>query len=203
MNLNIGSGDCGSLLARKNTKTYQNLWAKFIGEKPYYNALGSPIDALRTGAILEDVYFSICPENCYVQVNVRCKEMDVFSASLDFAFIEKGQIADFEELKTIYFPDFVELVEPLRGLPYDEYIPVIKKKFKKYYNQVQFQMMCSGLNKCTLVFIPVYSYDDSENLTRQIKPEEVAKFDIIRDEKVISQIVERGQIFQLVKDDLK
>jgi hypothetical protein len=57
MNLTIGSGDVAALMAGKDTKTFGDLMRKFVDEnKPYYNALASPIDALRTGAILEKNY---------------------------------------------------------------------------------------------------------------------------------------------------
>ena len=46
----------------------------------------------------------------------------------------------------------------------------------------------------------VYSYDDEENYSRDILPNEVLKVRISRDEEVIERIKERGRIFQQIKD---
>lgn len=201
MNLVIGSGDISALMAGKNTVAFQNLLRKFVAaEKPFYNALASPIDALRTGAILEKRYLALLPDNYMVQYKVTNPEMDVFTSSIDFAKIEGGKIVDFDELKSMYFADFVELIEPIRN---GDYMDVIKKKFKKYYNQVQIQLFCSGLDSANLVFIPVYSYNDEENELREIKANEVAKFRIYRDEEVINTIREKAMLFQTIKDYFK
>lgn len=201
MNLVIGSGDISALMAGKNTVAFQNLLRKFVAaEKPFYNALASPIDALRTGAILEKRYLATLPDNYMVQYKVTNPEMDVFTSSIDFAKIEGGKIVDFDELKSMYFADFVELIEPIRN---GDYMDVIKKKFKKYYNQVQIQLFCSGLDSANLVFIPVYSYNDEENELREIKANEVAKFRIYRDEEVINTIREKAVLFQTIKDYFK
>lgn len=201
MNLVIGSGDISALMAGKNTVAFQNLLRKFVAaEKPFYNALASPVDALRTGAILEKRYLALLPDNYMVQYKVTNPEMDVFTSSIDFAKIEGGKIVDFDELKSMYFADFVELIEPIRN---SDYMDVIKKKFKKYYNQVQIQLFCSGLDSANLVFIPVYSYNDEENELREIKANEVAKFRIYRDEEVINTIREKAVLFQTIKDYFK
>lgn len=203
MNLIIGSGDIGALLMDKNTKGFQDLVRKFVAEdKPYYNALASPIDQLRTGAVLEERYFQILPEGYYLQYKVTSKEMDVFCSSLDFAFLDKNLVVDFDELKTLSLTDFLEIIEPLRDTSEVEYLPVIKKTFKKYYNQIQCQLFCSDLEAANLVFLAVESYEDAENYYRDILPNDFVSFRIKRDETVISLIKERGKFFQDIKDYL-
>jgi len=195
----IGSGDIGSLLSGKTTDGHAKLLRRFVsGEKPYYNAKHSPIDALRTGAILEDRYFKILPDEYYAQYVVCSEEMNVFKSSIDFAKMDGGKIIDFDELKTTSFDDFLKI----QSLPedYNSYIKEIKRLYKKYYTQVQQQLYCSGLKEANLVFLVVYSYDDAENYQREIKENEYRKFRIKRDEKVINEIKERGQIFQQIKD---
>ena len=83
------------------------------------------------------------------------------------------------------------------------YLPVIKKKFKKYYNQVQIQIYCSDLQSCNLVFLIVNIYDDDENRARIITDSDVAKFRIERDDKAIESIKQRGAFFQSIKDQFK
>lgn len=204
MNLTIGSGDIGALMAGRDTVTFQNLLRKFVAaDKPYYNALASPIDQFRIGAILENRYLETLPDCYMVQYKVTCADMDVFTSSLDFARIEGGKVADFDELKSLHFDDFLSKIEPIRGTEADVYIPVIRKHFKKYYNQVQAQLMCAGLQAANLVFVPVYNYDDDENKARTIEEYECAKFRIRRDEKTISAIKEKGKLFQTIKDYFK
>ena len=204
MNLYIGSGDVGSLLMGQQTKGYQDLFRKFFSEsKPNYNALASPIDALRTGAILEGVYAEFLGDGYYEQVVTVSKEMDVFKSSLDFAKIEGGEVVDFDELKTIWFTEYVEIIKPMAELSEQDLTKLLKRKFKKYYNQVQQQLYTSELDECNLVFLSVESYDDAENYSRTIKDEDVTKFRIKRDEDVISLIKGRGGIFQSLKDNFK
>lgn len=204
MNLSIGSGDIKSLLMGKQTKGYQNLLRNFVSDKkPYYNAYASPIDALRTGAIMENIYIELLPDGYYTQVKVRSKEMDVFKSSLDFAKMEKGKVIDFDELKTIWLTDFIDIVKPLTELKPKEAQKVISKKFKGYYNQVQQQLYTTELDSCNLVFLAVTSYDDDFNKKRVIKQNEVIKFRIFKDEKVIQKIKEAGKIFQIIKDNFK
>lgn len=204
MNLTIGSGDIASLMSGKDTAAFKGLLRKFISDdKPYYNALASPIDACRIGAIIESRYLDILPDNYMVQYKVTSEEMDAFTSSIDFAKIESGKIVDFDELKSIYFADFIEHIEPLRNEPSDVYLPIIRKKFKKYYNQVQAQLFCSGLQSANLVFVPVYSYDDDDNEMRKISENEIVKLRIQRDECAINEIKERGMIFQKIKDFFK
>lgn len=197
----IGSGDVSALLAAKDSKAHVSLMQRFVsGVKPRYNALASPIDALRTGAILEDGYHQTLPMDYYPQHVVVSEEMNVLRSSLDFAKLYKGKVVDFEELKTKSFNDFVNQVEPLRGADEAEYLPFIKKSHKEYYHQIQQQLYCAGLDEATLVFLAVYSYDDEENVGRNIQPNEVVKFRIRRDEQVIAGIKERAAIFQQIKD---
>lgn len=197
MNLSIGSGDVVKLISGKQTKGYADLWRKFLDENPpYYNAFASPIDALRTGAILESAYYDTLPDDYYTQVKATCKDYDVCTSSIDFAKIENNEIVDFDELKTIFFPDYIETV---KGLDID----LVKKKFKSNYNQVQFQLMCTGLDSCNLVFLAVHSYDDEENQLRIIEENEVTKFRIQRDQDVIDLIISRVEVFQKVKDHFK
>ena len=189
----IGSGDVSALLAGKDTKAHIQLMQRFVsGEKPYYNAYASPIDALRTGAILEDRYIFCLSDNYYSQYKVQSYEMDVFVASLDFAQIECGEVVDFDELKTCSFDDFLTL--QAKGVDFK------KAPYKQYYNQVQEQLYCTGLYTANLVFLVAYDYDDINNLTRDIKDNEYFKVKIKRDDEIISQIKERGKIFQQIKD---
>ena len=195
----IGSGDVGSLMAGLNTKAQINLLKRFVSDEiPYYNAKASPIDALRTGAILEDRYQLILDDSYYPQCKSISKEMDVFKCSLDFAKIQNSVIVDFDELKTCSFTDFLNL-EPFRN-DNKSGVDYIKKKYKKYYNQVQQQLYCTELNSANMVLLAVYSYVDEENYIRDIKSNEYIKFRIDRDETVIEKIKERGFIFQQLKD---
>lgn len=204
MNLRIGSGDIGSLLMGTNTKGFQDFFRMFVSDKkPNYNAFASPIDACRAGAILEDRYLQILPDNYYPQYKVQSAEMDVFVATLDFAKIDGGEVVDFDELKTLNLEDFLKHVELLRDEPERVYLPVIKKTFKKYYNQVQEQLYCAGIDSANLVFLSVYTYNDEANYKRIIEPYDIIRFRIKRDEDVISVIKKRGQIFQTIKDYFK
>ena len=115
MSLIIGSGDVARLISGKKTKGYRELWKKFIDtEVPYYNALASPIDALRTGAILEIPYLNFLGDDYYPQVKVDCESQNVLRVSLDFAKFMKGKLVDFEELKTIFLTDFIEIIRPMK-----------------------------------------------------------------------------------------
>ena len=192
----IGSGDVCALLAGKDTKSHIALMQRFVsGEKPHYNALASPIDALRTGAILEDRYLSVLSEDYYPQYRVQSEEMDVFIASIDFARIKDGKVIDFDELKTCSFNDFLDIQE--NGVDFK------KPAWKKYYNQIQEQLYCAGLESANLVFLVAYSYDDEENYNRDIQENEYTKIRVNRDETAIGKIKERGQIFQQIKDCYK
>jgi hypothetical protein len=189
----IGSGDVSALLSGKETKSHIALMQRFVsGEKPYHNAKASPIDAMRTGAILEDRYLLSLPEDYYAQFVVVSEEMDVFKCSLDFARIEQGKVVDFDELKTCSFDDF--LLIQANGVDFR------KSTHKKYYNQIQEQLYCTGLSAANLVFLVAYSYNDEENYCREVRENEYLKFRVKRDEEVINRIKERGDIFQRIKD---
>lgn len=204
MKLSIGSGDVKSLLMGKNTKGYQDLMRKFVSnEIQIYNAFASPIDALRTGAILEDAYLKTLSDNWFTQYKVRSKEMDCLACSIDFALIEKGELKTFEELKTIYFTDFIEHIQPLKQKSYLEQLSFVKKFSKTYYEQIQQQLFVSGLNKANLVYLAVLTYDDDVNTLREINDREVFKIEIQIDDEVIKKIKERASIFQKIKDNFK
>lgn len=195
----IGSGDIHALISGKDSLSHLNLLRRFVsGVKPYYNAKASPIDALRTGAILEDRYLLILPDNYFTQFVVYSEEMNVFKCSLDFAKIENGKVVDFDELKSVYLTDYLEF-ESIKDAP-DKLLSHVCKKYKNYYYQVQEQLYCTGLNEANLVFLSVISYDDDENYNRNIKPNEYLKVRIRRDEAAINFIKERGKIFQAIKD---
>lgn len=201
MNLTIGSGDVHSLMQKKETKGFQDLLRKFVDEnKPYYNALASPIDALRTGALLEQRYLETLGDDYFIQYKVTNEGMNVFTSSLDFAKIDHGTLVDFEELKTLHLTEYISIIQPLAEMPEELYILTIKKKFKAYYYQVQIQLFCSNLNSCNLVFLSVTSYDDDENMFREINPNDFHKFRISRDESVINEIKEKAEIFQTIKN---
>jgi len=189
----IGSSDCAALLAGLKTESHGNLLRRFVSnEKPYYNAKASPIDALRTGAILEDRYFLTLPDGYYEQSKAYCSELDILRSSIDFSLWDDGKIIDFDELKTSNFEDFLKL--------HDADINYIKKKYKNNYNQVQFQLLCTGLDSANIVFLSVYSYDDEVNINRDIQPNDILKFRVERDEEVIDKIRTRSAIFQNLKD---
>ncbi len=204
MNLYIGSGDIKSILMGIDTKGYQDFVRKFVSdEKPNYNSFASPIDALRTGAILEQRYLLTLGNDYFCQWKETFAEMDVFTSSIDFAKIENGKIVDFDELKTIWLTDYLDIIQPLSVLEQKDYLVVLKKKFKQNYEQIQAQMMCAGLQSANLVFLSVDSYDDEYNFSREIKESEYCKFRIPRDETVIEKIKSRGQIFQTIKNNFK
>ncbi len=202
--LKIGSGDVKYLLSGKKTKGYADLWRKFMSEtQPYYNALASPIDACRTGAILETAYLQTLSDDYFVQVKQTCNEMTVFRSSIDFAKINAGIVVDFDELKTIFLTDYIDIIVPISQLDINLQQEAIKKKFKKEYNQVQFQLLCAGLDSANLCFLSVDTYEDSVNWEREIDGRDVKKFRISRDEEVIKTALKRGQIFQQVADHFK
>lgn len=192
MKLRIGSADVHALLASPKTKMHQKLIQDFVSDtQPYYNAYNSPIDALRIGAIVEDVYGQIEVPEMYPQVKVTCKEMDVFRCSLDFAELEGGEVVFFQEVKTSHFNDFIN-IEPT--------IEYFKKKYKNYYNQVQHQLLCTNIDWCEVVFICVYNYNDEDNYNREFSDNDIIKIVVNRDEKLIEEIKEKGQLFQSIRN---
>lgn len=197
----IGSGDVYSLMAGKDSKAHIALMQRFVsGIKPHYNAKASPIDALRTGAILEDRYLLFLPMWYIPQFVVQSKEMDVFKASLDFAEIKDGKLHDFTELKTVYLNDYIDNVQPIKGNN-DLLLSYLKKRHKDYYNQVQEQLYCTELESCNLSFLCVNSYDDEENYHRIITEDDFTTVRVPRDERIINAIKARGQIFQQIKNN--
>lgn len=196
----IGSGDVSALMSGTKTEAHKKLLRQFVSDEcPYRNAVASPIDALRTGAIIENQYYDTLPIGYFPQFVVWSEEMNVFRATLDYALLYNGDIVDFDEVKTINFEAFLKLIE-YKDQAYEVYIPIIRKQFKKYYNQIQEQLYCSKLDQANLVFVAVYSYDDEENFNREIKDNDIIKFRIKRDEQVIAEIKTRGSIFQTIKN---
>lgn len=199
----IGSGDVAAMMAGKDTKTYLSLMQRFVSnELPVRNAKESPIDALRTGAILEERFLLTLDDSYFAQYFVQSEEMDVFKATLDFAKLDGGEVVDFIELKTVGFNDYLTMVEPIRD-DYEALLEFLKKKHKNYYFQIQEQLYCTKLKKAHLCFLSVTSYDDDENYTRIIKPHEYTIVEVERDDEVIDAICERGKIFQTIKDNFK
>lgn len=194
----IGSGDTTKLLAGKDTRGHLELLQRFVSDvKPNFNAKSSPIDALRTGAILEERYISQFDDtNYYPQVLCVSPEMDVFICHLDIAELTEGVVTNFIEVKSVGFIDFQEMLL----LDNDELLKHVRKAYKTYYNQIQEQLFCTNLGQCELHFIQVLSYDDTCNYERIISNNEVIKCQIRRDEEVISKLRERGKVFQILKD---
>ena len=199
----IGSGDVSSMMAGKDTKAYLSLMQRFVSnEIPYYNAKESPIDALRTGAILEERFFLTLDDSWFCQYFVQSGEMDVFKATLDFAQINGGEVVDFIELKTVGFNDYITMVEPIRD-DNKALVEFLKKKHKSYYYQIQEQLYCTNLERAHLCFLSVTSYDDEENYQRIINSHEYTLVEVERDDEMINAIKERGQIFQTIKNNFK
>jgi len=197
--MHVSSGDTKSLLSGLQTKAQAKLMQKFVsGEKPNWNSFNSPIDALRTGAILEDRYLLILADNYFSQYKCVCKEVDVLTCRIDFGKIEKGNLVDFDELKTCNFNDYLKFEELI--IEGADLLAYVKKHYKDNYNQVQEQLLCSGLASANIVFLAVYSYDDEVNYKRDIQENEYIKIRVPRDESIISKIKERAEIFQTIKD---
>lgn len=195
----IGSGDTASLLSGKTTKGHSELLRRFVSDTiPYYNALASPINALRTGAIIEGRFYLTLPDGWYRQVKVECTEMDCLRASLDFAMIDGGAVVDFIELKSVFMPDFIE-IKAIMDDP-NAIMKLIKSTYKIYYNQIQHQLLCSGLERAKLVFVCVYNYDDEINKTRDIIERDYITFTIERDYAIIARIRQAAEPFQMLKD---
>ena len=204
MSLIIGSGDVPKLISGKHTKGYRELWMKFIDPlPPNYNSLASPINALRTGAILEVPYLNYLGDDYYPQVKVPSESMDVLKVSIDFAKYSKGEIIDFDELKTIFITDFIEIVKPMQNASQADQQKFVKAKFRSNYYQIQSQLFASGLQAANMAFLSVETYDDEKNESRVIIDNDVVKFRIKRDDEAINLIEERLGIFQTVKDNFQ
>lgn len=201
--LYIGSGDVHALMMGRTSAGYLRLLQRFVsGIVPHYNALASPIDALRTGAILEERFYQTLPFEWFPQYRVQSDEMDVFRASLDFAKLDEGRVVDFIELKTVNLDEYIENIQPIVD-ENDALLEFLKRKRPSYYNQIQEQMYCAGLDVAHLVFLSVTSYDDAENYTRDIKDNEYVMVTVPRDNDTINEIKEKGKLFQTIRDELK
>lgn len=201
--LYIGSGDVHALMMGRTSAGYLRLLQRFVsGIVPHYNALASPIDALRTGAILEERFYQTLPFEWFPQYRVQSDEMDVFRASLDFAKLDEGRVVDFIELKTVNLDEYIENIQPIVD-DNDALLDFLKRKRPSYYNQIQEQMYCAGLDMAHLVFLSVTSYDDAENYARDIKENEYVMVTVPRDNDTINEIKEKGKLFQTIRDELK
>lgn len=201
--LYIGSGDVHALMMGRASAGYLRLLQRFVsGIVPHYNALASPIDALRTGAILEERFYQTLPFEWFPQYRVQSDEMDVFRASLDFAKLDEGRVVDFIELKTVNLDEYIENIQPIVD-DNDALLEFLKRKRPSYYNQIQEQMYCAGLDVAHLVFLSVTSYDDAENYARDIKDNEYVMVTVPRDNDTINEIKEKGKLFQTIRDELK
>lgn len=203
MSLTIGSGSVGKLLSSKTTKGYRELVQDFVSTTPKnWNSFASPIDALRTGAILELQFLKHLDDSHYFQYKVEHPDLDCLVSTLDFALLDKGRVISFKEFKTIFFNDFLEFIVPLKNLKQEDQVDFIKKKFKNNYLQVQFQMLCCGINEADLIFLYVDTYEDDSNYKREINDKDYISFTIPKDEEVCNNILERAQIFQQLKNEL-
>ena len=201
--LYIGSGDVHALMMGRTSAGYLRLLQRFVsGIVPHYNALASPIDALRTGAILEERFYQTLPFEWFPQYRVQSEEMDVFRASLDFAKLDEGRVVDFIELKTVNLDEYIENIQPIVD-DNDALLEFLRRKRPSYYNQIQEQMYCAGLDVAHLVFLSVTSYDDAENYARDIKDNEYVMVTVPRDNDTINEIKEKGKLFQTIRDELK
>lgn len=195
--MRIGSGNVKDLLQDVNTKGFKKLLIDFIQDEPQNrNALNSPITQFRTGAILEEVMYKYMPDIYMAQVRVKSKEYDIMTCTLDFALLEKGEVTYFVEMKTLNFDSFITLYSTANKLDY------VKKHYKSYYNQVQEQMLVTGLKTCTIMFVVVLSDNDNENWNRVFKKEDIVNVVVPFDEKVGNKIIERIKFFQQIKDFL-
>lgn len=196
----ISSGEVHRLLAGKHTKEHKKLIERFFSDEiPVRNAKNSPIDQFRTGAILEERFYMNLDNRYIPQCEVWSEEMNVCKSTLDFSDKQNNKVVDFIETKSCFFTDFLNL-QPIKNSRYNVYVDFIKRYYKQNYNQIQFQLFCSGLTEASLTYIEVKSYNDEENLNRIIQPEETIEFRIKRDEEIISLIKKRASIFQQIKD---
>ncbi|NDV93504.1 hypothetical protein D0T84_01055 [Dysgonomonas sp. 521] len=196
----IGSGDVVALMSGITTESHRKLLRRFVSDEiPHYNAKRSPINALRAGAILEDRFFLALSDEYLPQYKVVSKEMDVCRATLDFAKVEHNKVVDFIELKTVFANDYLD-INMYRESPEEEYLEFIRKHYKHNYEQVQYQLFCSELDAATLCYLEVQTYDDEENIKRNITPDEYIEFRIPRNEEFINSIRGRCTILQQIKN---
>lgn len=195
--MRIGSGHVKDLLQGVETKGFKDLLVKFIKDEPENrNALNSPIQQFRTGAILEEVMYKSMPDSYMAQVRMQSKDYDIMTCTLDFALLDKGKVTYFVEMKTLNFDSFISLYSTANKLDY------VRKYYKSYYNQVQEQMLVTGLKSCTIMFVVVLSDDDNENWNRVFNKEDIVNVVIPFDQKVGDKIIERIKFFQQIKDYL-
>ena len=196
--MRIGSGNTKDLLQDVKTKGFKNLLISFIKDEPEHrNALNSTTPQFRTGAILEEVMYKKMPD-CYLpQVRVQSKDFDSLTCTLDFAIMEKGSVLYFVEMKSLNFDSFIALYSAENKLDF------VKKHYKSYYNQVQEQMLVTGLKTCTLMFVVVYDENnDAANWNRTFGKDEIINIAVPFDKEVGDKIIERVGFFQLIKDFL-
>lgn len=200
--LRIGSGDINNLLMKPGSKGFNSLVTKFINnEREHYNAGLSGNKYLRTGDIIEKRYSLTRNEFCITQKKFTCIEFNCLSVHVDFAYYDDfGQLYMIEELKSINLPDYGAIKAIFNTFGFNGSQNEIKRLKRKEYAQIQSQMYCTGLEEAYLVFCPVFSYDDNENLNRIITDNDVIKFRVERDEEFISLLKERLQFFQKIKD---
>ncbi len=195
--MRIGSGHVKDLLQGVETKGFKDLLVKFIkDERENRNALNSPIQQFRTGAILEEVMYKSMPDSYMAQVRMQSKDYNIMTCTLDFALLDKGKVTYFVEMKTLNFDSFISLYSTDNKLDY------VRKYYKSYYNQVQEQMLVTGLKSCTIMFVVVLSDDDNENWNRVFNKEDIVNVVIPFDQKVGDKIIERIKFFQQIKDYL-
>jgi len=196
----ISSGDTTSLLSGITTESHRKLLRRFVSDEiPIYNSYASPIDALRSGKILEDRFCLAIDDRYIPQYKVVSEEMNVCYSTLDFAEIQSDKVVDFIELKTANLLDYQSICM-FKNTSQREYLPFILKKYKHNIDQVQFQLFCSGLEKAKICFLEVQTYNDEENYERIISEDEYVMFEIPRIENIISKIRERLSVFQTIKD---
>jgi hypothetical protein len=203
MKLSIGSGDCKSIMMGKKTKGYQDFVRKFVSDDiQIYNSYSSPIDALRTGKILEDRFALRLEEGWFVDVKVRSDKFDVMTSSLDFGKMDKGKLVDFIEMKTMWLTDYLDFISPIKG-DNDKLVAWFKKSAKTYYEQVQWQLFVSGLDSCQVCYLAVQSYDDEFNYRYDITENDYTMFRVDRDQDVIDKILKEVEFFQTIKNYFK
>lgn len=194
----LSSGYVDKLLAGKGTEGHKKLIQMFIsGERPIYNAKASPIDAFRIGAILEDRFYLTLDEDYLPQYVVWSDEYSFCKSTLDFAKVKANKVVSFKELKTCFFTDFLKFQE-YKKAPYRDYLKFLKSNYKNNYNQVQYQMFCTGLEEAELIYLEVKNYNDDDNLNRIIQEDEYIGFKIYRDEEVINEIRNRLRFFESI-----
>ena len=205
MKLFIGSGDTKDLLSGLRSKAYNKLWERYVAiDKPNYNAFASPIDALRTGAILEERFYYAIDDKYLKQYKVINPDMDASKSTIDFAEVEQNRVVDFIELKSAWLTDFQEIYK-LKGSSTDEYMNYLlsNSQYRQNVEQVQKQLFDTGLQSGLLCYLEVQTYNDEINRQRYIQKDEYVMFRIYRYELKINRIKERLTPFQQLKDYFK